>query len=330
MSKLEYYSDLDSKREKFSSGNDYHKIYDKDMLKSFIDYLEGRKSKMKNPDSLIFRSVHEAKYKLYSSGQRAWLTKEIFNFDKYFDMVNKIISTALGLRNNLLESFYDELRVLNKVMASMSFLQHYGSPTPLTDWTHNHDVGLFFTTYLNNYKESDKDDINNYMSLYEINLREDSKELVNIGELAQEASINSNIYSKSKKFSPTDIIRQLNINSFFTFHLFYISDFYNKVRGNFPRTYINSNLNIISQRGLFIFNASEDKPLEEIFLGIPYTEDENIARTRHLHKIECYNIHKNLSEHITEYLNRKSISKKTMFPQEEEVASESFYKYLDS
>lgn len=327
MSKLNYYNKLDDKKKLFSH-DDFFRIDSKDKINSFVDYLEKRNLQQKENLSIIYRGVNEAKYKIYSSGQRTWLTKEIFRLDSYQQMTKKLVEHTLRLRNNLFDAFYDELGVLNKEMATMSFLQHYGSPTPLTDWTHSYDVGLFFTNYKYRFGESDKDDISNYMSLYEISLEEQDRELVNIGMLAKFAADDANFYSKRKRYSPTRIIRSLDLKSFFKYKVFYISDFYGK--GNLPRTYINSNLNIISQKGLFIFNSSEDKPLEELFLGYPKTEGEFTSRGKYLHKIKCYNIHKNLSEYLTEYLNKKVVSKKTMFPQEEEVASESFSEYLGS
>ena len=89
--------------------------------------------------------------------------------------------------------------------------------------------------------------------------------------------------------------------------------------------YTNTNFNIINQEGLFIFNNHPTEPLEYLFKGKDNIEEGD---TFHLTKITCIDIHKNLVEHIRALLNSKGVTNKFIYPQEEDLAWDSFIEFL--
>lgn len=98
-------------------------------------------------------------------------------------------------------------------------------------------------------------------------------------------------------------------------------------RPNFQLVYNQHNLNIINQKGLFVFNSDPTHPLEDFFSGGNGTEFQS---TFHLPKIKCWNIHKSLNEYIIRYLNEKNpipIDKDFMYPQEEFIATNAYKQF---
>ena len=84
-------------------------------------------------NQILFRGVREAKWRLYSSLQRNWLTRKLFETDtEYPDLLEKIIENARNEQGGVLIKFLKQNRIdANNDIAVLSFLQHYGCPTPL-------------------------------------------------------------------------------------------------------------------------------------------------------------------------------------------------------
>ena len=87
-----------------------------------------------------------------------------------------------------------------------------------------------------------------------------------------------------------------------------------------------SNLNIINQKGLFVFNPDPTRPLEE-FINIKNDKLEEISISYNptLPKIKCYDIHKNLAEYVKKKIN---ISENYIYPKEEEIAKSALKSFL--
>lgn len=303
--------------------------------KSALDALITRWSQKDDSKNLIFRGVIDAKYKLYNSGQRAWLSQELNKLGKsYNNFIQTEIDKAKAYQNNLLVKFYNAFGHPAYDLSILSFLQHYGAPTPLLDWTYNFDNSLFFAS--DGLKHYPSEDIDNYFSIYAIDTNWNG--FISITEF-----INNSLEGLDKAFRTfpgsdyTDIENQfssLKYDFFSGLQMFYVPGYVSgslpfpiPSRLNFVLVYNQHNLNIINQEGLFVFNSDDTIPLEDYFKGLDSSSKDDKFR---LPKIYCWNIHKSLSEYIIRYLNEKTpipINKEFIYPQEEAIALNSFIEF---
>ena len=117
----------------------------------------------------IFRGVNEAKFKLFTSLQRCFLSPRInqVQYQSQFGFMNQEIKTLKS--DSVLPAYYKSLGAPISDYLYMSFLQHYEAPTTLMDFTEDLDVALFFASRNVQYPNIAKDnDIENYVSLYYI------------------------------------------------------------------------------------------------------------------------------------------------------------------
>ena len=94
----------------------------------------------------LFRGVREVKWRLYSSLQRNWLQSELYDSETdYADLLHKIVENG---RNNHVKQIQEIIKSednnFDNDAAIMSYLQHYGCPTPLLDWSFDVRKALFF------------------------------------------------------------------------------------------------------------------------------------------------------------------------------------------
>ena len=127
----------------------------------------------KDGGSFIYRGCSEAKHKMYCSAQRLYMNRELHKQVKpslikshYRKFITELIESCKKWNNGvvkklLIQSGIDE----NNTLAYLSYMQHFGVPTPLLDFTFNPYVALFFAVDNIQYLPSDNE-IDNYFSLY--------------------------------------------------------------------------------------------------------------------------------------------------------------------
>lgn len=318
MADLQTYSTLDEKRQYFGNGEKKSfKIKTKDELEKWFEDVESTSKNIEiSKTALIYRGMTEAKHKLYTSAQQIWIKNEMQQWAKmsFFEFVIELVKRAK--KNNLIKKVFDCYKYSSdeREFPILSILQHYGAPTPLMDWTYNNNVAFYFATDNIIKKESPKNEIDDYFSIYRIDKRK-HKEFQNVIDFVGDEN-----YPGLSSFSNFGKEDNANSNS-----IFFISDF-EKVIENFgdapeivtellvktkkPVTSI-YNQNIIPQEGLFIFNPFCKKTLEEIFKVDFNKNGWNLELT----PFDCFNLHKDLAEYLKRKINIKyQINKSLLFP----------------
>ncbi len=324
MADLLMYEDFELKKEFFSNGKESSFVIDtKDELDNLLKHIKDKDQESKSATSFIYRGMTEAKYKIYTSAQRLWLTNEMAQWTgkPYLEFIYSLIQTAKD--NKLIETVFELYNYNNKErdFPILSLLQHCGVPTPLIDWTYSHDVAFFFGTDGIKKKERPwKSTIDDYFAIYCINKRNYSNEILNLQDSPYKIdSIPS--FQSYIGFGDDQADRSSNT-------VFYLSDFEKKgestgesqgspklcIQSDKPLTSV-YNQNILPQKGMFIFNPYAQKPLEEIFNPSPESPNS------HIYPFDCFNIHKDLSEYLRRKIDvRYGINTKFIYPKLNDVA----------
>lgn len=157
-----YYNTLEEKHSVFKY-QDTKTITTETEFKSFFEDDLARKSNFgKSP---IFRGVGEAKWKIISSCQRAFLSGKVFDSTQS-QFIDREITYLKEVLNGLLPKYYDELGIPVTDFIYLSFLQHYGAATTLIDFTRNHNTALWMATNNIQYPIISEKDIDQYFSIY--------------------------------------------------------------------------------------------------------------------------------------------------------------------
>ena len=272
-------------------------------------------------DEFIFRGLPEAKYKIYSSAQKLWNERgfvSTFGDDNqsYFNFIQNLISNCRSWQGNLLEKYFDKLDHNLSDIALFAIMQHYGLPTPLIDFTKNLNTAIYFA--LKDIKHiSSENEIDDYFSIYTINLSENKDRLLHLTELykieGEQVLSYSELASKERIiYLDSDNSKELNLIKY-------------------------SNFNIINQEGVFIFNYHPWKYVSGI-TGVTYLhklklhfkspEPDFAKDIPILKQIDCANIHKSLIEYIrNKYLS--DYSDLNIFPTFENLRDSAIKKTLE-
>jgi hypothetical protein len=330
MAKIETYSSLEEKGEAFEQTNIKTKVQLDEIIESYTVNVN---------KNLLFRGCNEARYKLYNKAQREWLSKELYNLGFTFEeFITNEIKNAKSWQADLLMKYFSAFRLLPNDLMILGFLQHYGAPTTLLDWTYSFKNSLFFATDRLKLIESDNE-IDNYFSVYIID-----NEKHNIPDYIEDLKYETAIVSpmldyasdKDKK-SKKEMLESwfsLEYNVISKSEILVIPGYqensllHENKKLSFNLVYNQQNLNIINQQGLFIFNNTSDKPLEFICNDKPYLG----IMKRVYNKIRCLNIHKSLFEYTKKRLNEHKpfpINREFIYPQEELIAKNAFNQFLN-
>lgn len=160
---METYSNFEEK-ESFFNGN--YIISDIKMLKTKLDELSNR--------GLFFRGVDNASYKIYSSIQRKFCAiKNNYPNLTLLEYSNEILE-AFNKSKVLTQAFHKEVLSDQSDVAKWAFIQHFGGPSHLVDFTPKIEMALFFATSEGkkkmSYSSNSSNNLNmsDYISIYAV------------------------------------------------------------------------------------------------------------------------------------------------------------------
>lgn len=268
--------------------------------KADFDAAISKYSAPNNNQKYAFRGVKEAKYKMYSSAQRSWIKK---NLDKKFKSMTDYVISSLekAKQNTNIVDFFKKENIPINDFVLLALMQHYGTPSPLIDFSYNLNISLSFAVNgIETFKENNT--IDDYFSIYSINYNQGcfpSLQAVNVngaknaGKLLNETDIPLNRIDASKttfNMSNLSYIDNSNVP-----YLLVHGDKMGVTNIQIPAleffcSYNITNPNLNNQEGLFILNPNEKTPLAEI-LKSKHKYIQNPL-------IDCLNIHKSLVPYI--------------------------------
>lgn len=292
---LEEYTEIKEKEEFFVNGGS--------KINHNINKIFEEIEKYKNEGtSFIFRGCSEAKYRLYNSAQRVYIQQELHKqvpedgiAEHYRDFVTKLIKNCKSWNNGVVERLLISSGIdPNNSLAYLSYMQHFGVPTPFLDYSYNPYVALFFAIDDLVYSPSDNE-IDNYFSFYytyaDSTVFESWKYVFDDNLKKDEISYEKIDENDMSIILPDDELYQI-MNS----------------------------VNIINQEGLFFYNNHPWYPLERTykeytdFLLKEWGQDKFDKLLTEKTFNGCYNIHKSLIPAIKEKLNKMGINKNHIYP----------------
>ena len=226
-----------------------------------------------NSNGYAFRSINEAKFKLYSSAQRQWIWNDLSNAHTSFN--NYILSLISQIQQNSnITTFFSSNKIPTNDFVILALLQHYSQPSPLIDFTYNPLTTLFFA--FDRMTPSNNGTIDDYVSIYRINYDQpcfcsiqevNTNGVLNLEKELQKLDIP---ISKIDTSSVTTSIANLNYTNYSSLDYILIHGDKMGITNisipllGFTCTYDITNPNLKNQEGLFILNTSEDKSLGEL------------------------------------------------------------------
>lgn len=280
----------------------------------FLGFLNREIPELTNGRKVIFRGLSQAKYRLLNAAQRAFkLRNENYGNEKlYHELIETMIDNARKVDKGVLVNFFKDSGLQDSDVAVLSFLQHYGAPTPFMDWTSDIYVALYFAVSgLSDsdiercYNNQGSDDIEDYFSVYMMIEDQVITPIHNVKGLSL----------KTKKILEYSKLKKKKLQ--------YIDE---KIRGKRPAFSLLNNLRITNQKGLFIYNNSSNLPIEEVFKDkwrghwlIGTASGHEVLRS----PLVCLNIHKSIAYHLkNKMLNKLGYTETYIFPTPERIASQ--------
>lgn len=258
----------------------------------------------------VFRGATSASQKLYTSSQRLWLGHELFKReDDHVAFNGRLIWQARQDQAETINRYFAQIGLdPNNGFSMLSYMQHYNAPTPFLDFTEDPFVALWFASQERVASAADNE-LDLYFSLYSVP-RGVSKALN--GPLKA-------TYEKWKTDGGEDYAQKAVSSyhaGFYQGSVLVIADQeLDDILGKSAKRVWN-NLNIVNQRGLFIFNGSPDVPLMEEILRLEELLPSNPAKNKVSDFFKGVNIHRNLSEYVRMRLSQRTpaITRDYLFP----------------
>ena len=277
--------------------------------KSELDYcLKDLETKQKHrKERFLFRGHNEAAFKLYTSSQRFWDYRDLaITGINYTEAIVKMIKT---LKDGPLHDYYKRLGVIQNDWLYLSFLQHYGAPSPLLDFSRRYDVALFFA--FDEVCFSGKTEIDNYVSMYYYRTVEAANGYsCSVIKLAEKAAENKLTMQGKQFWDDLSYPKIIAENETVIVPAYSRTSAIKNKNKEQVSIYSIANLNSTAQEGEFVCNGSSDKPLEEIWI-------RNSKACLH-----CIDIHKALYEYVLKDVLKSTIeeARRKYYPTERDLA----------
>ncbi|RZK43407.1 MAG: FRG domain-containing protein [Pedobacter sp.] len=207
-------------------------------------------------EKCLFRGISNSKYKIFNSLQRFWFKDDLRNRFPFDAFVKAYLAQH---KSTIIPAYFKGLNITPSFLSLFSFLQHYGAPSALIDFTPKIEVALYFATETTPITDPSTN-IADYFSIFQIN--ETDFELISDNSAIKGVGKMVNFWDKYKDKSDTNPFFDLYLDQMIELHTEKVFLVPNNVE-NTPVYNSLSSLNIIAQNGLFIYNGYEDKPLEE-------------------------------------------------------------------
>jgi len=281
----------------------------------FLGFIKYTLPKIMSDKKVIYRGVSQAKYRLFNTAQRAFMqSKGHTGKDEklYHQSIQSMIENARNVSNGALANFLKSTGLNDSDVSILAFLQHYGAPTPLMDWTTDIYVSLYFAVrdltddeikwYFENQNGSNIDD---YFSIYIL--------------------IEDHILGKISEFTQLSLTTKTTAqyNTLRKKPFQYINE---RFKSGKPVFSLFNNLRITNQKGQFIYNNSSFLPLEEVFCKkwlMFWLVNNAKGLTTARSPIMCLNVHKSIAHAVKhELLTENGYTDARMFPTPEKIVEQ--------
>lgn len=323
-------------------------FFDQSIIKSEDDFDKTYEALINTKEKTLFRGMNEAKYRIMSSIQRFWIDNECHKKQLDFpSFLKDLIEIFKNGNDSQMTKYFEKMGIpIDNDLAILSYLQHYGNDakTPLIDWTYNINNALYFAASCIS-PSSTTIEIDDYFSIYFIeekylidaslskmvsetidknyketfeNLQQDMKsdnypdKLSNL--LTDGAQKEFIMFYKGREL----VSRISKVDQLVNFPILYLSDEEIDPR---LRYRISNNMNIINQEGVFMWNSSPSKPLEQVG-----KEEYLKEKDGEYYFSQCLNIHKDLKDYILTKLDDIGVNQKFIYPDNDDISNRIFNK----
>jgi hypothetical protein len=275
-----------------------------------------------------YRGANDGSFKMYSSAQREFILRGLYNkFADYNEFLKGLFEKSKTVNDGLLPKMYDSTRQIISINGTnsqigynsfwvFSFLQHYGCPSPLIDFTGSFKASLFFAWHNAKYIEGDYN-LSNYIQINYFDTEETRKN--NFCSIMEEAKNECrDIPIKADEFNKQFSFFVKRENKIFYLASEGFSQTHEGIQSTPDIEFNVLNPNIIAQNGGFIINYDSKKTVEELWKECKLPQMKKVL------------IHKSLLGEIEDFIKQdiNQDIERYYYPKEEQIAEDAFHQSL--